>query len=55
MILCDRCEDAYHTKCIDLASVPKDTWVCDACKQDQANLKQHQIMRKRPSTSNSIE
>lgn len=51
MVLCDRCEDAYHIKCINLEVVPADTWICSMCQQDMIKLKQHQLMRKRPNTS----
>ncbi|CAC19756.1 histone demethylase (H3-trimethyl-K4 specific), Lid2 complex subunit Lid2 [Schizosaccharomyces pombe] len=34
ILLCDGCEAAYHTSCLDppLTSIPKEDWYCDACK-----------------------
>lgn len=55
MVLCDRCEDAYHTRCINLLTVPRDTWICATCQVDVAELKQQQLMRKRPTGTNSID
>ena len=48
MVLCDRCEDAFHIRCIGLQDVPTGTWVCRQCCVDIARLKQDQLMRKRP-------
>ena len=34
MILCDGCDDEYHTYCLEppLASVPRGDWYCDQCR-----------------------
>ena len=34
LLLCDRCNSAYHTYCIGLDTVPSRTWVCDFCQTD---------------------
>ncbi len=34
MILCDRCEDGYHMKCLGMSSLPKGEWVCEPCTLD---------------------
>lgn len=33
LILCDRCDDAYHTGCLDppLSAVPRGEWFCPTC------------------------
>jgi hypothetical protein len=55
MVLCDRCEDAFHIRCIGLSSVPKDTWICVSCQIDVTQQKQKQLMRKRPVSSSDME
>lgn len=36
MILCDGCEVASHTYCVDLDSVPFGHWFCEACGNERA-------------------
>jgi len=30
-VICDRCNAAYHLKCVHLKSVPRTYWYCQAC------------------------
>lgn len=55
MILCDRCEDAFHIKCLQLSYIPEGTWICRQCQIDINQIKQKQIMNKRPIEKNVIE
>ena len=48
MILCDRCEDAYHIKCLKMEVIPQGTWICRQCHLDSIQLKQRLKMNKRP-------
>jgi hypothetical protein len=34
-ILCDICDDAYHTYCLGHKAVPKEKFVCPKCNADQ--------------------
>jgi hypothetical protein len=34
MVVCDRCEQCYHLRCVQLQRVPKGNWFCPACKLD---------------------
>ena len=47
MILCARCEDAYHIKCIKLSSVPKEDFLCRHCKADMSANRQAESMGRR--------
>ncbi len=55
MILCDRCEDAYHIRCIGLSEIPSGTWICRLCMIDISRLKQEHLMSKRPIEKGSNE
>jgi hypothetical protein len=55
MILCDRCEDAFHIKCINLSYIPSGTWICRQCVVDINLIKQTQMMSKRPVEKGSAE
>eukprot|EP00954_Amorphochlora_amoebiformis_P014988 1171883-Amorphochlora_amoeboformis.AAC.3 len=35
LLLCDECDDAYHTYCLDppLARVPAEQWYCHKCRK----------------------
>ena len=39
MVLCDRCEDAFHIKCVLLDHIPKGTWICLQCTNDLTMMK----------------
>ena len=54
MVLCDRCEDAYHIRCLNMQAVPKGVWMCNQCCLDVSRLKQDQLMRKRPVEKNIL-
>lgn len=51
LLCCDGCPRAFHTKCIDLKTVPDDEWFCDecntqtcgACKKNKIRLDSHVI------------
>jgi len=47
MILCDRCEDAYHTHCLNLKHIPEGTWTCNRCKADIDKIKQEETVKKK--------
>ena len=34
MILCDRCDNAFHPQCLNppLQEIPDEDWVCDICE-----------------------
>jgi hypothetical protein len=36
LLLCDGCDAAYHTYCVDLDSVPPGHWFCDSCETQRA-------------------
>ena len=36
LLLCDGCDAAYHTYCVDLDSVPVGAWFCDDCATTRA-------------------
>lgn len=31
LLLCDNCNDAYHTHCLDIDDIPEDDWFCPNC------------------------
>ena len=31
MLLCDNCNNDFHTTCIDLEDVPAGSWYCESC------------------------
>ena len=39
MLLCDGCDDSYHTYCLipPLASVPRGDWRCPRCVAEVSN------------------
>ncbi|CAG9858171.1 unnamed protein product [Phyllotreta striolata] len=40
ILLCDECDDEYHTYCLDppLENIPDDDWYCPTCKVDQSEI-----------------
>lgn len=54
MILCDRCEDAYHAQCIKLDKVPDGHWICELCQMDISKLKRKKLMDKRQISKNIV-
>jgi hypothetical protein len=38
-ILCDICDDAYHTYCLNYKIIPKGSFECPKCKQDRKERK----------------
>lgn len=40
MLLCDGCDDSYHTYCLipPLSSVPRGDWRCPRCVAEVSNL-----------------
>lgn len=55
MVLCDRCEDAYHTRCVRIQCVPKGVWMCQRCSIDVSRLKKDQLWHRRSSQRNITE
>ena len=47
MLLCDHCDQGYHTFCIHLDAVPEGDWYCHRCsslvRATQHRLRQHQL------------
>lgn len=41
IVICSKCEMAFHTKCYGIVKVPKEEWYCTACEnhKDAKNLK----------------
>jgi len=38
-ILCDKCDQEYHTFCVGLDKIPEGEWVCIACIEDEKKQK----------------
>ena len=38
-ILCDKCDQEYHTFCLGLPKIPDEEWVCPACIDDEKKKK----------------
>lgn len=55
MVLCDRCEDAYHINCIGLGKVPAGIWVCMVCEVDNGKLRAEssRLIKEREATSSA--
>jgi hypothetical protein len=49
MLLCDNCDDGWHTFCLDppLADVPEGDWLCPKCVADGMTLSELQRKRER--------
>jgi hypothetical protein len=37
LLLCDGCDDMYHTDCVGLTQVPPGDWFCEICQEIQAS------------------
>ena len=50
LVLCDACDQGYHTFCYGLESVPKGDWVCASCviKRKKAQPRSPAVLSKNP-------
>lgn len=39
LLLCDRCDKAFHTHCVGLDAVPDGTWLCGTCTKFRSSSK----------------
>jgi hypothetical protein len=56
LLLCDRCEAAYHTYCliVPLSAIPEGRWYCDACREaitTEKKTKKKRTIRQKSSKS----
>ncbi len=38
LLLCDGCDEPYHTYCLNMGSIPPDDWFCPCCKLNGLNI-----------------
>eukprot|EP00577_Skeletonema_sp_RCC1716_P003644 CAMPEP_0113431370 /NCGR_PEP_ID=MMETSP0013_2-20120614/33549_1 /TAXON_ID=2843 ORGANISM="Skeletonema costatum, Strain 1716" /NCGR_SAMPLE_ID=MMETSP0013_2 /ASSEMBLY_ACC=CAM_ASM_000158 /LENGTH=1481 /DNA_ID=CAMNT_0000320359 /DNA_START=19 /DNA_END=4464 /DNA_ORIENTATION=+ /assembly_acc=CAM_ASM_000158 len=54
-ILCDKCDQEYHTFCVGLDKIPEGEWVCIACIEDEKKQKILAQRRKEREARKKIE
>jgi len=54
-ILCDKCDQEYHTFCVGLDKIPEGEWVCTACIDDEKKQKILAQRRKEREARKKIE
>lgn len=54
-ILCDKCDQEYHTFCVGLEKIPEGEWVCTACIEDEKKQKILAQRRKEREARKKIE
>ena len=54
-ILCDKCDQEYHTFCVGLDEIPEGEWVCTACIEDEKKQKILAQRRKEREARKKIE
>ena len=43
MLLCDTCDQGFHTDCMGMKSVPRGSWHCPGCVKKDTSLPSSQI------------
>lgn len=54
-ILCDKCDQEYHTFCLGLDKIPDEEWECPACVEDEQKKTHAEQKRKERETKKKVE